>query len=135
MHGEPKQARSATTALIYLTVGALTVVWTIIAYIWLHYNEGTFNQYLWCHGFFLTGIVLMVIGLALGRIGRAARAAEVTGPPPVQTVQQVLPPAAQPVSQPAAPAPNSYGQPVVTAPQAAPPPPAPAQSAQPLTRY
>src|SRR5207244_1512725 len=123
------QARSATTSLIYLTVGALTVVWTIIAYIWLHYNDGTFNQYLMCHGFLGTGIVLMVIGLALGRIGRAARAAEVSGPPPAQTV--VAPPTQGAV--PAA-APNGYAQPVVTGPQAAPPPPATAQSAQPL-RY
>jgi hypothetical protein len=130
MHGEPKQARSATTALIYLTVGALTVVWTLIAYIWVHYNEGTFNQYLMCHGFFLTGLVLMVIGLALGRIGRAARAAEVSGPPPAQTVVAPSTPGAVPVA-----APNAYPQPVITGPQAAPPAPATAQSAQPLSRY
>jgi hypothetical protein len=132
MHGEPKQARSATTALIYLTVGALTVVWTIIYYIWLRRHDGTEAQFLWCYGFFFSGIVLMVIGLALGRIGRAARAAEVSSPPPAQTVQQTTPP--QSVPQPALPAPNAYPQPVITGPQAAPPPPTNAPPAPPLTR-
>src|SRR5205823_8454952 len=37
----------------------------------------------WCFGFFLTGVTLLVIGLALGRIGRAARHAEL--PPPEVT--------------------------------------------------
>ena len=35
MWAEPKQARSATMALVYITIGARTDVWTVIYYIWL----------------------------------------------------------------------------------------------------
>ena len=65
MTGEPKQARSATTSLVYLTVGALTVVWTIVWYIWLRRHEGTELQFLCCYGFFFSGIVLMALPLGL----------------------------------------------------------------------
>ena len=58
MATESKQARSATTALIYLTVGALMDVWTVIYYIYLWRHGGTDTQYLWCHGFLFSGLVL-----------------------------------------------------------------------------
>ena len=93
----PKQASSATTSLIYITVGALTIVWTIIRYIYLNRHDGSDNAYLWTHGFLMSGIVLLIIGLAIGHIGRAARAAEVTDAPatiaaPVVQDQQVTQP-------------------------------------------
>src|ERR1700722_9189711 len=100
MAGESKQARSATTALIYLTVGALMDVWTVIYYIYLWRHGGTDTQYLWCHGFLFSGIVFIVIGLAVGRIGRNARQAEVihtpdvVAPPP----QAAAPSAAMPAN-------------------------------------
>lgn len=89
-----KQATSATTALIYITVGALTDVWTVIYYLWLQRHEGSDNAYLVCYGFFFSGLVLMLIGLGVGKIGRSARPAEVAPAP--DTV--VAPPTAQVVT-------------------------------------
>jgi hypothetical protein len=79
-----KPSAAARTALIYITVGALTVVWSVIWYVWLRNQaEVRAGTYYWCAGIFLTGLTLLVIGLALGRIGRAARHAEL--PPPEVT--------------------------------------------------
>ena len=62
---------------MYITLGALTIVWSGIWYAWLRHapphDEFTFY---WCYGFMLTGLTLLAIGLAIGRIGRAARHAE-----------------------------------------------------------
>src|SRR5688572_4453764 len=79
--GQTKQAASAKTSLVYLTVGALTIVWTIIWYIYLNNNGAQPNTYLWAHGFLATGIVLVIIGLGVGQIGKSAMAAE-TAPAP-----------------------------------------------------
>jgi hypothetical protein len=81
LFGHTKQAASAKTSLIYLTVGALTIVWTIIWYRYLNNNNAQPNTYLWAHGFLATGIVLVLIGLGVGQIGRSAMAAE-TAPAP-----------------------------------------------------
>jgi hypothetical protein len=80
--GKPSPA--AFMAIVYITVGALIDVWTSIWYWYLrdHPPEQP-GTYYWCAGFFLTGLTLLVIGLALGRIGRAARHAEL--PPSVET--------------------------------------------------
>jgi len=96
MTGEPRQARSATMALLYVTIGALLVVWTIIYYIWLNRNGGTDNAYLLNAGLFASGVVLIVIGLAVGRIGRNARQAEVSSAAPVAVVTAPGAPAAEP---------------------------------------
>ena len=73
----PKPARSATMALIYITLGALMVVWTVIYYIYLNRYGASEESFLWCYGFFFSGLVLMVIGFGVGRIGRSAKQAEV----------------------------------------------------------
>jgi len=85
MTGQPKQANSATISLIYITVGALTDIWTAIYYYWIrtHPESASESAPWWCTGFFLSGLVLIIIGMALGRIGRAAREAEVTAAPGV----------------------------------------------------
>ena len=73
---------AARTALVYITVGALTVIWTGVWYVYLRNHppeNGTI--YYWCGGFMVTGITLTLIGLALGRIGRAAQRADL---PPQQ---------------------------------------------------
>jgi hypothetical protein len=93
MTGEPKQSRSATTALIYLTTGALIDVWTVIYYVYLWRHGGSDTAYLVCHGCFFSGLVLLCIGLALGRIGNYAKQAEVGHPP-----NSVAPIPATPVS-------------------------------------
>jgi hypothetical protein len=72
-----KPSSAARTALVYITLGSLIIVWTGISYLYLfRYPPEREYIWYWCHGFMLTGIVLLVIGLALGRIGRAARHAE-----------------------------------------------------------
>lgn len=73
-----KPSSAARTSVIYITTGALMIVWTAIWYLWLrHRDPGQESaQYYWCLGFFLSGVVILAIGFALGRIGRAARHAE-----------------------------------------------------------
>jgi len=76
------------TALIYITVGALLDVWTVVWYFWFARDQtGTVssNTWFWLTGLFLTGLVFMVIGFYLGRIGRAARKAEL---PPAEAQPQ-----------------------------------------------
>jgi hypothetical protein len=72
------QASSAArTALIYITAGALTVIWTGVWYLYLHNNPPETNGvYYLCGGLLITGLTLIVIGFGLGRIGRAARHAD-----------------------------------------------------------
>jgi hypothetical protein len=72
-----RPSSAAPTAVLYVTAGALIQVWTVIWY-WYLYNHPPLHDatYYWCYGFFLTGLTLFIIGLTLGRIGRAARHAE-----------------------------------------------------------
>src|SRR5258708_25156031 len=71
---------AARTSLIYITIGALTEVWSGIWYSYLRRtaSESDFNWYT-CYGFLLTGLVLLIIGLAVWRIVRSCAHA---GPPP-----------------------------------------------------
>jgi hypothetical protein len=79
-----KPSSAARTSLVYITVGTLTVVWTVVWFIYLQRNppdrESTFY---WCFGFMISGFALLIIGLAVGQIGRSARHAEL--PPPEVT--------------------------------------------------
>jgi hypothetical protein len=94
MVGDTKQAASATTAVIFITVGALMAVWSTVYYFYLTRHEVSDIAYVWCYGFFFSGLVLVVIGLGLGHIAKAVRPAEVAkGPAP-----------GAPVSPPATPA-------------------------------
>jgi hypothetical protein len=81
MASEPKQATSATMAIVYITVGALMAVWTTVYYFYLQQHGPTGNEYFWCGGLFFSGLVLIGIGLMVGQIGRSARAAEVAAMP------------------------------------------------------
>jgi hypothetical protein len=94
MWGQTKQAASATTALIYITVGALMDVWTIVYYMHLRGSpETSETAYLWCAGFFFSGVVLVIIGLAVGRIGRSALHAETAATPEQILAPPVIAPA------------------------------------------
>jgi hypothetical protein len=94
-----KTSGSARTAVVYITIGAIMDVWTALWYVYMsRHGTASDGPYFWCYGFFLTGVTLIVIGLALGRIGRAARHAEA---PPDITQSNVVPP--QPMMPPAAP--------------------------------
>ena len=59
-------------------------VWAAVSYIYLLNQElpTHHGSYYWCYGFFFTGLALLVIGILLGRISRAARAAELPPPAP-----------------------------------------------------
>ncbi|GAC1345379.1 MAG: hypothetical protein NVSMB14_08720 [Isosphaeraceae bacterium] len=84
MSASPKQAQSAKMAIIYITIGALIDVWTAVFYAYDQKRGMSETAHFFCAGFFFTGLVLICIGLLVGKIGRAARMSEVTAPPPVQ---------------------------------------------------
>jgi hypothetical protein len=70
---------SATrAALFYITIGSIMIVWSAIYYFYLknHPPAPSDTPWYWCTGFLLTGCTLLVIGLAVGWIGRSARQAE-----------------------------------------------------------
>ena len=71
------------TALIYVTIGALVDVWTLV---WYFTREAalTTSQQFWIVGLALTGLTFVVLGLLLGRLGRSARQAEL---PPAEAMQ------------------------------------------------
>ena len=72
-----KPSFGAPVAIGYITVGSLTVVWSGIWYWYLHNHPPLENtSYYFCIGFLLSGLVLILIGLGLGPIGRVARQAE-----------------------------------------------------------
>lgn len=86
---------SAFMAVIYITIGAVLDVWSVIWYLYLNrHPPGVDTPYFWCYGFFFTGLALIIIGLALGKIGRQARHAE--SPPDVQPANVPPPVAAAP---------------------------------------
>jgi hypothetical protein len=83
---------AARTSLVYITVGAMTVIWTGVWYVYLYNNHPeTPSVYYWCAGILVSGLTLVFIGLALGRLDRSAR-----GPvlPPVEVPSGVLNPQA-----------------------------------------
>jgi hypothetical protein len=108
--GQSKQATAAKTSLIYLTIGALTIVWTAIWYWYLKNNGAAQNTYLWVYGFMATGVVLLIIGAAVGQIGRSAMPAETA------STAEVVPGAAGAVasSAPSASPPAGTGQQTMT---------------------
>jgi hypothetical protein len=73
---------AAKTSLAYITIGSLVLVWTAVWYWYLHTNPEGVAPRTWyfCYGLLATGGVLLIIGLAVGQIGRQARHAEL--PPP-----------------------------------------------------
>src|SRR5262245_61569087 len=74
-----KPSFAPRTALTYITLGALLAVWTIVWYFWFARDQEGYisrNTWFWLTGLFFSGVVLMLIGFYLGRIGRAARKAE-----------------------------------------------------------
>jgi hypothetical protein len=122
------------TALAYVTFGTLTCVWTVVWYYTREYKLSQ-GQWFWVSGLFLTGTTFVVLGLVLGRLGRAARQAELPPPEAIQAeagIQQTAaahPPAVavQPMGQPGTPgmpgmagAPTMPTAPVAPAPQTPP---------------
>ena len=104
-------SNSARIAVVYITLGALLVVWTAIWSIYLM-SHGPVRDvtWYWVLGFLLSGLTLLGIGFGIGRIGRTAKQADVSEQPPV-------------TNPPAANAALPMAVPVVTAPPAAAAPP------------
>lgn len=76
-----KPSAAFSTSLIYITIGVLMGIWTTVS--WYFYPpETAFGKFMLV-GFLATGAALLIIGLLLGPIGRAARDAEL--PPPEVT--------------------------------------------------
>ena len=76
------------TAIIYITIGALLDVWTIVWYFSFARNQEGYisrDTWFWLAGFFFTGWTRIVIGLLLGHIGQSARKAEL---PPAEAEEQ-----------------------------------------------
>jgi hypothetical protein len=71
------------TALIYVTVGALIDVWTMVWYFTRTHDLSRTEQF-WVIGLALTGLTFVLLGLFLGQLGRAARRSEL---PPVEASQ------------------------------------------------
>jgi hypothetical protein len=96
---------AAKWSLGYITIGALTLVWTLIWYWYLHARpeEVQLRTWYFCYGLLGTGAVVLVIGLAVGQIGRQARHAELP-PPEVKSQEAKIDQtaAARPVVMPAA---------------------------------
>ena len=102
-----KPSKAAHMAILYVTIGALLMVWSGVWYAWMMHttapdpNQPHNDGYLYlCYAIFFSGLTLFVIGFALGRIGRAGRTAEM--PPESSGVQTAQPAVTSPPAQPAA---------------------------------
>jgi hypothetical protein len=74
-----------STSLIYITLGTLIDIWTIVSVVF--YRPSTDWGLFLVIGFLVTGLALLIIGLLLGPIGRAARHAEL---PPAEVTPAVV---------------------------------------------
>jgi hypothetical protein len=108
---------AVSTSLIYITLGTLIDIWTVVSLLY-YPPESDWNKFL-VVGFLVSGLALLVIGLFLGPIGRAARHAELpptevtnavaqaeqiaaANPPVVMPVASVVPELSPPASEPVA---------------------------------
>lgn len=101
----------AKVSLSFITGGMLIGVWSAIWYVYLrnHPPEGTGVYYI-CTGCFLSGLVLVFIGVAVGHIGRAARRAEL---PPAEVTGAVVDVNQEAASRAPIIAPVNPGQPIL----------------------
>jgi hypothetical protein len=126
-HKTEQASPAAKTALLYITIGALLVVWTTIWYYYMQSHrdpeaETSDVPFYICTGLLATGGILLAIGFGIGWIGRTARAADDAGEKgarPAAAAPQP-PPAPQPMP---APGPVVPTQQVITPLPNAPPPP------------
>ena len=117
-----RPAFGPVTALAYVTFGTLLCVWTLVWYFTRDY-ELTHSQWFWLAGLFFSGLTFLFLGLVLGRLGRAARQAEL--PPQEATGAEAAIQATAAAHQPVV-APGAMSMPVPN--PAIPPQPAPPAS-------
>ena len=68
---------AARTALVYVTIGSLVLVWTAVWSSWtVNYPPEGRGLYYILGGLFASGLTLLVIGLGVGRLGSSARHAD-----------------------------------------------------------
>src|SRR2546430_1676285 len=67
-------SKAVPIALVYITAGTLIDVWCVVA-LWYYPPDTAWGKFLLA-GTLMSGLALLVIGLLLGPIGRAARHAE-----------------------------------------------------------
>ena len=79
-----KPAFGPRVALAYVTFGSLLCVWTLVWY-FTRDTEPSRTGWFWLSGLFLTGSTFIFLGVVLGRLGRAARAAEL---PPEDAIRK-----------------------------------------------
>jgi hypothetical protein len=107
-------------ALIYVTAGALIDVWTLVYYFTVARDRELNNvTWFWLSGLFLTGLTLVVLGLVLGPLGRAARKAEL---PPAEATHSEAAIQAKAASTPHPVMPGAMPAPGATQPTPAPAP-------------
>ena len=82
LRSAPSISSLPRNALVYVTVGALLVVWTGVWY--AVYHDGPISQSgrFWLLGLFFTGLALIVIGVVMGPLARYERDSEL---PPIET--------------------------------------------------
>lgn len=98
-----RPSSAAHLSVAYVTIGALADVWSGIWYAYMRHappvNESTWY---WCYGFFATGLAFLTIGLAIGRIGRSARHAELPPEVAISSLRPEMNVAPRPLAPPAA---------------------------------
>ena len=68
---------AARTALVFVTAGALILIWTGVWYVYMRNHPGeAVGSYYLIGGLFATGLTILAIGLGVGRLGSAARNAD-----------------------------------------------------------
>ena len=75
----PLSAKSPATraALLYITVGSIAIVWTLIWIVYLLNHPPNIPARIICvRGCLATGAIVLLIGICIGSIGRTAREAE-----------------------------------------------------------
>jgi len=112
---------AARTALVYVTAGAMIIIWTMVWWLWManHPPDGRGPYYI-LGGLMATGVVVLLIGLGVGRLGSSARSADnpaVIVSPPGTTSTVVAPPNTAATTTPAQAAGTTGTEPLATSPQ------------------
>src|SRR5688572_27714612 len=63
---------ASRAALVYITIGASTMIWAGVWYVYLFNNARADSAYYWCTGFMVTGLMMVLIGSGLAMISRSA---------------------------------------------------------------
>jgi hypothetical protein len=72
-----KPSAAAPASIFYLTVGGLLTIWSGVWYAYLrNHDTGHQGLHYFCMGLLATGIMMLVLGFAIGPIARMSRHAE-----------------------------------------------------------